>query len=91
VYTYDFTTSVDQVYGGMEGYKTIAAGICGMAGGDADANGIVDDDDKSLWEIFAGVNGYLPADLNFDGEINNPDKDDLWILNANNISSQVPE
>ena len=34
VYTYDFTSSIDQVYGGGAGYKSIAPGIYGMAGGD---------------------------------------------------------
>ena len=35
--------------------------------------------------------GYLQPDLNIDGQVNNPDKDDVWILNADVISSQVPE
>ena len=39
VYTYDYTTSIDQVYGGIAGYKSIAPGVFGMAGGDADADG----------------------------------------------------
>jgi len=91
VYTYDFTTSIDQVYGGSAGFKSIAPGIYGMAGGDADANGMVNGDDKTLWEIYGGAMGYLQPDLNFDGQVNNPDKDDIWILNANTISSQVPD
>jgi len=91
VYTYDFTTSIDQVYGENAGYKSIAPGIYGMAGGDADANGTVDITDKIMWGIYGGAKGYLPEDMNFDGEINNPDKDDIWILNTNTLSSQVPE
>lgn len=91
VYTYDFSTSIDQVYGGDAGYKSIGAGIYGMAAGDADASRIVDFADKLLWEINAGATGYLQSDLNFDGEVNNPDKDDIWILNTNTKSSQVPE
>ena len=91
VYTYDFTTSIDRVYGGDAGYKSIVPGIYGMAGGDADANGTVNIEDKLLWEIFSGTKGYYPEDLNFDGEVNNPDKDDVWILNTQAKSSQVPE
>ena len=44
-----------------------------------------------MWEIYGGAMGYLQPDLNFDGEVNNPDKDDIWILNTDIISSQVPE
>jgi len=62
-----------------------------MAGGDADANGTVNIEDKLTWEIFSGAKGYFLEDLNFDGEVNNPDKDDIWILNTNTKSSQVPE
>ncbi len=91
LYTYDFTSSIDQVYGGGAGYKSIAPGIYGMAGGDVDASGSVDMADKVLWDSGSGANGYLPADLNFDGQVNNPDKNDMWLLNTNTKSSQVPE
>jgi hypothetical protein len=91
VYTYDFTTSIDQVYGGGAGYKSIVPGIYGMAGGDSDASGSVDMADKILWESSSGANGYFPSDLNFDGQVNNPDKNDIWFLNTNTKSSQVPE
>ena len=91
LYTYDFTTSFEQVFGGIAGYKTIAPGVYGMAGGDVDANGTINYSDIFQWTLNGGQKGYLPEDLNFDGEVNNPDKDDVWILNTNIISSQVPE
>ncbi len=91
VHTYNFTTSIDQVYGGGTGFKSIAIGIYGMAGGDVDADGTVDIADKTLWEITGGSKGYVQEDLNFDGQVNNLDKDDIWLLNTNIISSQVPE
>jgi hypothetical protein len=91
VYTYDFTTSIDQAFGSAAGYKSIAPGIFGMAGGDIDADGIIGSEDKTTWEIYGGAKGYLQEDLNFDGEVNNLDKDDVWILNSNTVSSQVPE
>jgi len=90
-YNFDFTTSIDQVYGGTAGYKSITSGVYGMAGGDFDANGTIGNADKILWEINGGEEGYLPEDINFDGQVNNPDKDDFWILNTDIISSQVPE
>lgn len=91
VYTYDFTTSINQAWGGEAGYKSIAPGIYGMAGGDADANGTIDDVDKIIWGINAGTKGYLPSDIDLDGEINNQDKNEVWNLNADTKSSQVPE
>jgi poly-gamma-glutamate capsule biosynthesis protein CapA/YwtB (metallophosphatase superfamily) len=91
VYIYNFTTSIDQVYGGGTGYKSIAPGIYGMAGGDADADGTVNITDILMWAIHSGAEGYLQEDLNFDGQVNNLDKNDIWILNNNTISSQVPD
>ncbi len=91
VYNYNFTTSIDQVYGGAAGYKSLAPGIFGMAGGDIDANGTINYSDIFQWTLNGGNKGYFSEDLNFDGEVNNPDKDDFWILNNNAISSQVPE
>lgn len=91
IYSFDFTTSINQAFGGVAGYKSIGPGIYGMAGGDADASGSVDPNDKIIWETSCGTKGYLPGDFNFDGEVNNKDKNDLWILNSGYLSSQVPE
>jgi hypothetical protein len=42
------------------------------------------------WPVQAGTNGYLPADLNMDGQIDNTDKNDFWFFN-NGLGSQLPE
>jgi hypothetical protein len=91
IYTYDFTTSIDQAFGGAAGYKSIIPGVYGMAGGDIDANGNIDFTDIFRWKNTSGTKGYLSEDVNFDGEVNNPDKNDVWIINNNTISSQVPQ
>ncbi|MCF8369328.1 MAG: CapA family protein [Bacteroidales bacterium] len=91
IYTYDFTLSIDQAYGGVVGYKSIAPGIFGMAGGDSNANGTINDGDKTIWETSSGNAGYLAEDINLDGQVNNSDKDDIWILNKNTFTSLVPE
>jgi len=91
IHTCDFSTSIDQVFGGAAGYKLIVPDVYGMAGGDIDANGTINFSDVFQWRINTGKKGYLPGDLNFDGEVNNPDKNDIWIKNYSNISSQVPE
>ncbi len=91
VFSYDFTSSINQAYGGSNGYKTIAPGKFGMAGGDTDANGVVEIGDKIIWSFSSGASGYLMEDHNLDGEINNIDKNDIWILNDGIKSTQVPE
>ncbi len=90
VYSYDFSTDQNQAFGSGLGYKLIDTGIFGMAGGDANADGSVNIDDKNLWAGQAGTSGYKPMDFNMDTQVNNPDKNDLLIKNQN-LSSQVPE
>ena len=90
LYTYDFTTGINQVFGGIDGHKEISIGIWGMIGGDGNHDGTVNINDKSpLWENQAGVQGYNYSDHNLDGEIDNQDKDDILVPNLDK-SSQVP-
>ncbi|MEZ5199030.1 MAG: hypothetical protein R2764_22405 [Bacteroidales bacterium] len=91
LYTYNFTSSIDKVYGGAAGYKDLASGSFGMAGGDADANGTVENADKTAWTNVSGQAGYLNEDQNMDGQIDNKDKNDVWVANDNIKSSQVPD
>lgn len=90
VYTYDFTTGSETVYGGSNGYKQLATGVWGMVSGDGDRDGVVGSDDKSgLWESEAGTEGYIYSDYNLDQQSNNIDKDDYWVPNIGK-GSQVP-
>ena len=84
---YDFTFGIIQaLYGG---HKEIAPNTYGLFGGDGDASGTVDNNDKvAEWSLTAGEAGYQGSDYNLDGEINNPDKDDIWVEN-DGISSEV--
>ena len=87
-YTWDFTISTGQAYG--TDAQTNINGVWGMIGGDANANGVIDTDDKVIvWDTEAGNNGYLSSDLNLDSEANNIDKNDIWTGN-NGESSQIP-
>jgi hypothetical protein len=38
----------------------------------------------------AGKTGYLPADLNLDGQVDNRDKNEIWLKNLGK-ESQLPE
>jgi uncharacterized protein (TIGR02145 family) len=59
-----------------------------MIGGDSDASGIVLIEDLIPgWSSVAGETGYIPVDLNLDGQASNPDKNDIWI---NNEGSTAP-
>ncbi len=89
-YTYDFTTGVNQVYGGTNGHKQIGTGVWGMFGGDGNHDWQIDASDKiDSWDPDAGEQGYLFGDYNLDGEVNNQDKDDIWVPNNSKVS-QVP-
>lgn len=91
IYAYDFTTSDLQIYGGINGCNELMPGVWGMIAGDADANGTIEDIDKTVaWETTAGGYGYLSSDLNLDGQSDNEDKDDLWLPNLGK-GTMVPD
>lgn len=90
VYTYDFSIAASQVHGGSDGHKDIGAGVWGMIAGDANQDNLVNMIDKTQWAAFAGKAGYISADMNLDGEVNNPDKNEGWQTNLMK-NSQVPE
>jgi len=79
VYTYDFSTSMSQAYG-TDAQNFLATGIYGMIGGDANADGSIDNLDKDIsWNTEAGMAGYLGSDLTMDGQSGNTDKNDVWL------------
>jgi hypothetical protein len=81
-YSYNFTAGPDQVYGGFQAHKQVAAGLWGMIAGDCDGNGIVSENEINLmWDSEAGNKGYHSADLNLDGQTCNRDKNDYWLPN----------
>lgn len=91
VYTYDFTTGANQVYGGLNAHKELAPGQWGMAGGDGNADRQVNNSDKvDVWTPTAGNSGYESGDFNMDGQVNNQDKVDVWEPNGG-LGSQVPD
>lgn len=103
VYNYDFSISENQVLGGASGYKELSPGVWGMVGGDANGDGVINElDVDSSWKNEAGTRAYHPSDFSLDSQINNRDKNDIWLPNTgsatqiNNFSkakyqSQVPQ
>jgi hypothetical protein len=92
-YAYDFTDASAKTYGGTNGIKQLSElgpSVWGMIGGDGDANGTVNNIDKtSFWSILAGKTGYLSGDYNMDGQINNTDKNNVWLNNIDE-TTQIP-
>ena len=89
IYTYDFTTPDGQAYG-LGAQKNLGSEVYGLYSGNANADVTINTDDKTIWTIQAGTQGYKSADFDLDGQVNNPDKNDKWLPN-NGAGSQVPE
>lgn len=90
IYTYDFSSAENSVYGGILGHKHLGNGIYGLRGADGNADGSVGNPDKvDVWNLQAGASGYLSGDFNMNGEVNNGDKNDIWVPNGG-TGSQVP-
>lgn len=91
LYSYDFTTSADMAFGGVNGHKEIAAGIWGMISGDGDSDGQITSGDKiEVWGSQTGLSGYLGGDFNMNGNTDNTDKVQYWAPNAG-FGQQVPQ
>ena len=58
-------------------------GAYGLYGGDATANGQVQNDDKNaVWAVEVGLAGYLMSDFNLNGQVQNDDKNTIWSVNV---------
>jgi hypothetical protein len=89
-YNYDFRMPAGKAYG-TNSQKELTDGYWGMWVGDANGNGTIGTDDLiPAWKSNAGKMGYYPADLNFDRQVNNRDKDNCWQPNFGK-GCQVPE
>jgi hypothetical protein len=91
-YSYNFSNGISKAYSfNADGHKLLGGGIYGMIGGDGNADGIVDINDKDMnWMDEAGKAGLSNSDLNLDGQVNNQDKNDVWDAN-NGMETQVPQ
>jgi pimeloyl-ACP methyl ester carboxylesterase len=91
LYSLDFSLSSTLTFGGLDGCNALPGNRFGMIAGDIDANGVIEPIDKEIgWTPNAGLQGYFPTDLDFDGQSDNPDKNEFWLRNLEK-SSQVPE
>lgn len=85
---YDFTSSAGQAY--LSGQKSLDGGNYGMFAGNAHGDGEINIDDKDVWSIDAAKRGYYPGDMDLNSQVNNQDKNDIWLPN-NTLTDQVPD
>lgn len=90
VYSYDFTTSSTQVFGGILGHKQLSSSAWGMVSGDGNGDSNITNSDKlQVWRVQTGLSGYLNGDFNLNGQVNNDDKLNFWRPNSG-YSAQIP-
>jgi secreted trypsin-like serine protease len=90
VYSYDFTNAATKAYGGANAHKQVIPGVWALFGGDGDANGQIQSQDKNdVWESQTGLSGYYPADFDMNGQVQTQDKNNIWEKNSG-IGSAVP-
>ncbi|MCD4788516.1 MAG: hypothetical protein K8R37_00840, partial [Bacteroidales bacterium] len=87
LYSYDFTTPAGQAY--LNGQKNLGGTIYGLFGGDGKPDELIDANDKTVWTLQAGTTGYLESDYNMDTQVDNKDKNDVWVPNIGQ-GTQVP-
>jgi PKD repeat protein len=86
-YTYNFSTTETQAYGGVNAQKMLAAGIWGLIAADGNSDGNVNSADKNYpWMVEAGLSGYYFGDFNLDNQVNNLDKNDYLLQNTGKVS-----
>lgn len=94
VYSYDFSYDSWNSYGGPLATKNLTDNVTpvyGMMGGDVNKDGSISSEDEAYWQNNVGTPiGYELPDNNFDGQLDNQDKNDSWVKNLGN-STQYPK
>ena len=90
-FSYNYTDAQSKAYLSAQAELSFSSEVLwGMFGGDSDGSGDVTQDDKDLnWNSDVGITGYHSSDLNLDGQVNNPDKNEIWVPNQGE-GMQVP-
>lgn len=83
VYEYDFSLAPNESVDGMNAQKQVEYGVWGAMAGDGDASNQINNRDKNdVWFSEHDQTGYLMADYNLDGTVNQTDLIDKWSENA---------
>jgi len=90
IFDINLTDDPLKIHGEELGYKEIGADLWGMVSGDFNADGVIDLLDVAIWRADAATKGYLPSDVDMNGDSDNKDKNDYWHENKYS-ETQVPE
>ena len=91
VYSYDFTAAGSAYSNSNAGETDLGGGVYGLWGGDGNGSGwVYNTEDLTYWRNKAGTTGYKDSDYNLDGQVENRDKNDIWV-DSYNKHSQIPE
>jgi hypothetical protein len=69
----DFTSDLNQVFGGVNGIATLADGNFGLYSGDFNRNGQIQNTDYAAMVLTIGASGYQSGDFNLNGQVQNTD------------------
>jgi len=82
IYSWDFTISGAAFSNTGPGQKDLGGGVYGMFGGDINGEQVIDPTtDLPFWKGGACYKGYLQADVDLNGQVDNKDKNDFIIPN----------
>jgi hypothetical protein len=82
----DFTLTAAAYGTGSE--VLLNEGVYGLAAGDADGNGIINQADRnSVWFSQTGLQGYMSADFDLDGKVLPNDLNEFWRPNLGKVSN----
>jgi hypothetical protein len=90
VYSYDFSSGENQVFGSSNGHKDLGGGVWGLISSDGNGSGNIAIDDKNdAWLPYLNATGYNGGDFDLNGTVEISEKNTLWVGNLNN-NGQIP-
>ena len=90
VYTYDFSSGVNQVYGSSLGHKEIESGVWGMISSDGDGSGLINAaDETNCYLIDLTASGYRGGDFDLNSLCNAADETNQYLPNLTK-GGQIP-
>ncbi len=69
----DFTSDLNQTFGGVNGIAELRDGRWGMYSGDFDHSGQIQNTDFNAMTITIGNSGYVAGDMDLNGQVQNTD------------------
>jgi len=84
---FDFTSDINNAYG-LNSMAPLQGGLFGLWGGDADASGLIDGNDRTITWDNRNFNGYQNSDCVLSGTVDANDRSLVW--NNRNQITNVP-